>query len=106
MSKTESWTDIVTNELAIVLYLPSKNQIQDIALKNENTLGRFSSSSDADIQIDSPVVSRKHGKIYLQDDYFFYEDLSSTNGTYINGVLYGRESENGKYKNILKIIKR
>lgn len=103
MSKTESWTDIVTNELAIVLYLPSKNQIQDIALKNENTLGRFSSSSDADIQIDSPVVSRKHGKIYLQDDYFFYEDLSSTNGTYINGVLYGRESENGKYKNILKI---
>ena len=103
MSKTESWTDIVTNELAIVLYLPSKNQIQDISLKEENLLGRVSSNSDADIQIDSPVVSRKHGRIYLQDDYYFYEDLSSTNGTYINGVLYGRESENGKYKNLLKI---
>lgn len=103
MSKTELWKDIVTNELAIVMYLPSKNQIHEFNLKEDNLLGRAIANSDADIQIDSPVVSRKHGRIYLKEDYFFYEDLSSTNGTYINGILYGRESESGKYKNLLKI---
>ena len=103
MSKTESWTDIITNELAVVMYLPSKNQLQEFPLKEDNLLGRTNINSDADIQIDSPVVSRKHGRIYLQDDYFFYEDLLSTNGTYINGVLYGRESGTGKFKNLIKI---
>ncbi|MBD5394189.1 MAG: ATP-binding cassette domain-containing protein [Lachnospiraceae bacterium] len=103
MSKTESWTDIVTNELAIVVYLRSKNIIEEYKLKDENTLGRSTNGLALDIAIDSPVVSRKHGRIYLHEDYYFYEDLSSTNGTYINGELYGRESSNAKYKNLLKI---
>lgn len=99
MSKTEAWTDIVTSELGIVVYYPHKGSISEYALKNENTIGR----ADSDITIDSPIVSRKHGRIYKQDEYYFYEDLSSANGTYINGVLYGRESDNGKFKNLLKI---
>lgn len=103
MSKTESWADIVTDQLAVVLFVPSKRQIKEFALKEDNLIGRTSSGGNPDIPIDSPVVSRKHGHIYLQDDYYFYEDLSSTNGTYINGTLYGRESETGKYKNLLKI---
>lgn len=103
MSKTESWTDIVTNELAVVLFVPSKQKIEEFNLKKENLIGRLNSNGVVDIPIDSPVVSRKHGHIYMKDDYFFYEDLSSTNGTYINGILYGRESETGKYKNLLKI---
>lgn len=103
MSKTESWTDIATDELAIVLFIPSKQQIEEFALKEDNLIGRLTSNGNSDIFIDSPVVSRKHGRIYMQDGYFFYEDLSSTNGTYINGVLYGRESETRKYKNLLKI---
>ena len=103
MSKTESWTDIVTDQLAIVLFVPSKQQIKQFALKEDNLIGRMSSDVSPDIPIDSPVISRKHGHIYLQDDYYFYEDLSSTNGTYIDGILYGRESEDGKYKNLLKI---
>lgn len=103
MSKTESWADIVTDQLAIVLFVPSKQQIKEFALKEDNLIGRVSSNGNPDIPIDSPVVSRKHGHIYWQDGYYFYEDLSSTNGTYINGTLYGRESEKGKYKNLLKI---
>ncbi len=103
MSKTETWTDIVTDQLAIVLFVPSKRQIKEFALKEDNLIGRTSSGGNPDIPIDSPVVSRKHGHIYLQDDYYFYEDLDSTNGTYINGTLYGRESEAGKYKTLLKI---
>lgn len=101
MSKTETWTDIVTEQLAIVLFVPSKWQIKEFALKEDNLIGRTSSVGNPDIPIDSPVVSRKHGRIYLQDDYYFYEDLSSTNGTYINGILYGREAKTEKYKNLL-----
>lgn len=103
MSKTEAWSDIITNEITVVLYLPSKNQIIEYDLKEENLIGRLTSSTTADIPIDSPVVSRKHGRIYMQDDYYFYEDLSSMNGTYLNGELYGREAESGKFKNLLKI---
>ncbi|MDE7277878.1 MAG: ATP-binding cassette domain-containing protein, partial [Lachnospiraceae bacterium] len=103
MSKTEAWTDIVTDKLAIVLFVPSKRQMEEFVLKEDNLIGRMSSNGNPDIPIDSPVVSRRHGHIYKQDDYFFYEDLSSTNGTYINGILYGRESKTGKYKNLLKI---
>ena len=103
MSKTEAWTDIVTDKLAIVLFVPSKRQMEEFVLKEDNLIGRMSSNGNPDIPIDSPVVSRRHGHIYKQDDYFFYEDLSSTNGTYINGTLYGRESKTGKYKNLLKI---
>lgn len=103
MSKTESWSDIITNELGLVIYLPLKNHIQTIPLRDENILGRATINSNADIKIDSPIVSRTHGRFFIQDDYYFYEDLSSTNGTYINGVLYGRESANGQYKALLKI---
>ncbi len=103
MGKTEAWDDIVTGDLSVVLFLRSTGQISEYKLKNENTIGRTSSTGSVDISIDSPVVSRNHGRIYMQDDYFFYEDLSSTNGTYINGILYGRESKEGRYKNLLKI---
>ena len=103
MSKTEAWTDIVTDELAIVLYSHKTGQIAEYSLMNENTIGRVSSEAYMDISVDSPIVSRRHGRVYKQDGYYFYEDLSSANGTYINGVLYGRESESGKYKNLLKI---
>lgn len=103
MSRTESWTNIVTADLAIVAYYPAKELLQEFKLKDNNVFGRKGNEKEIDIQIDSPVVSRKHGKIYLQEEYFFYEDLSSTNGTYINGILYGRESEHGKYKHLLKI---
>lgn len=33
------------------------------------------------------TVSRKHIKVYKQDDRWFIEDLDSTNGTYLNGEL-------------------
>ena len=38
MSKTETWTDIVTDQLAIVLFVPSKRQIKQFALKEDNLI--------------------------------------------------------------------
>lgn len=97
MNKTELLSDVITNDLAMVMYLPAKNKIQIIKLENENIIGR----SNADIPIDSPIVSRMHGKIFLQNDYYVYEDLSSANGTYINNSLYGEKT--GVFKHLLRV---
>jgi pSer/pThr/pTyr-binding forkhead associated (FHA) protein len=38
-----------------------------------------------DIQIDNIAVSREHAKICRGPNYYFIEDLNSTNGIFING---------------------
>jgi ABC-type multidrug transport system ATPase subunit/pSer/pThr/pTyr-binding forkhead associated (FHA) protein len=40
---------------------------------------------DVSLQIDSPGVSRRHARLYLQDGQYFLEDLNSSNGTFLNG---------------------
>ena len=45
-------------------------------------LGR---NADCDIAINSPVISGSHGCFFLQDGCWNYQDLNSTNGSYING---------------------
>jgi DNA-binding winged helix-turn-helix (wHTH) protein len=47
----------------------------------ENILGR----DDADIQIDSPTVSRRHARIRISGTEAVLEDLGSKNGTFANG---------------------
>ncbi len=39
---------------------------------------------DADIQLDSPFVSRGHAKIVFEGGYWFIQDLNSKNGVYKN----------------------
>ncbi|MCL0099709.1 FHA domain-containing protein [Dehalococcoidia bacterium] len=51
-------------------------------------------SSDVDITIDNPFVSRRHCQIRFQDHSFHVSDLGSKNGTYVNGVrLCGSEEK-------------
>ncbi|MFN4258922.1 MAG: SpoIIE family protein phosphatase [Gemmataceae bacterium] len=47
-----------------------------------NVVGR---QSDSDICLESRAVSRHHARIVLQEGAFFVEDLSSSNGSYLNG---------------------
>lgn len=49
--------------------------------KDTVILGR---APEADIFIPNLAVSRKHGRIFKKNGKWFYEDLCSTNGTYIN----------------------
>ena len=49
---------------------------------SELSLGRDTSN---DIVLEDPEVSRRHARIYVQGNYYFIEDLGSTNGTSING---------------------
>ncbi len=38
-----------------------------------------------DIQIDNIAVSREHARIIKGPNYYFIEDMSSKNGTFVNG---------------------
>ena len=38
-----------------------------------------------DVQIDNVAVLREHAKIIRGQNYYFIEDLNSTNGTFVNG---------------------
>ncbi len=52
--------------------------------KFETVLGR---GSDCDIQVDDPLVSRRHATIRFREGRFEITDLNSSNGTYLNGNL-------------------
>ncbi len=46
------------------------------------TVGRL---SDCDLEIPSPLISRRHARLSYENGATTLEDLSSTNGTYVNG---------------------
>lgn len=62
---------------------PSKGDSYD--LKGEECfIGR---RADNDVQIKDRSISGKHLRLFKKGGQFFLEDLKSTNGTYINGVM-------------------
>ncbi len=56
--------------------------------KDNNVLGRISNTSDVDIKLDSPVMSRIHGTIFKENGCYYYLDAGSTNGTFVDGKYY------------------
>ena len=51
--------------------------------KEEILIGR---SSDCKIQLLVDGVSRKHARIFFNNEEYFIEDLGSTNNTYVNDI--------------------
>lgn len=107
MSKTEIWSGENSGKLSVIVIETSIKKIQIFDIEDGMIIARDTDRSDADIDIkvDSPIVSRPdatvsrrgHGRFSKKDDYFYYEDLNSTNGTFLNGKLLGRESEDRRY---------
>ena len=59
-----------------------KNLSDLLEYKSELIFGR---SIDCDITLEDSHVSRRHTKVYKENNTIWVEDLNSTNGTYING---------------------
>lgn len=71
--------------LAAMIYIhrgPSKGSRYLITSSGAN-IGRAASN---EIFLDDVTVSRKHGEITFLDKSFFFSDLGSLNGSYVNGV--------------------
>jgi len=59
-------------------------------ITDELTIGRSETST---VVVDAPNVSRRHARIFLEEDRYWVEDLGSTNGTHVNDVeIDGRRS--------------
>ena len=58
-------------------------QAREILLSGQDVvIGR---DPQADLVIPSPLVSRRHARLYPEDGYYLVEDLGSTNHTFLNG---------------------
>lgn len=101
--KTEVWAETSFSEFNLIVYSMSNDKVTEHIVNADTTIGRLANSGEADIKIESPIVSRKQGRFFYQDEYYFYEDMNSTNGTYINGRLLGREAEDKKTRCMLRI---
>ena len=82
--------DDVLTEFRLLIY-SAYHGFEDHRINDTVTIGRMFSSSGKDIKVDSPIASRTHGRFVKTDSGFEYIDMLSTNGTFINGVLYGAQ---------------
>lgn len=62
--------------------IPGQLNMVDIGKSTKTTVPHF----DVKALPNSQIVSRNHARILIEGQSYFIEDLSSTNGTYINGV--------------------
>ncbi|MCX7958042.1 MAG: FHA domain-containing protein [Deltaproteobacteria bacterium] len=68
--------------MSSIKILLGEREISTHPISKENILlGR---APEADIFIPNLAVSRKHGRIFKKNGKWYYEDLCSTNGTYLN----------------------
>lgn len=95
MAKTVIYSECSAKNAALILF-DERHVIETSALGVLTTLGRSADRSVCDIRIDSPIVSRVHGEIAMIDGQYYYKDLNSTNGTYVNRVLIGQNSAEKK----------
>ena len=74
-----------------LLVFTNYNGFTNYVIDESVGIGRMANEKSGDIKVDSPIASRSHGQFIRQDDGFVYMDMNSTNGTFINGILYGSE---------------
>ncbi len=65
---------------SFLIALPSGNKIP--LDKDSTTIGR---SQDNDVKVENRFISRHHCRIFREGYRYFIEDLSSSNGTFVNG---------------------
>jgi hypothetical protein len=74
----------------IVARSPSLASGTEIALDGGVTIGR---SRGSELPIADAYVSHTHARVFLRGQYFFIEDLGSSNGTFLNGTRITREAQ-------------
>jgi hypothetical protein len=66
--------------------IDGEKEIKYPLYKSEITIGR---SSENDIDIRRPTISRRHARVFLKGSGSYIEDLDSKNGVYVNSVKVG-----------------
>ena len=82
---------------AKLFVLDKTGHIREIQLEGRMTIGRETENTQVDICLKSAIVSREHGEFVAHHGEYFFRDLGSVNGTYINGELHGKEKGNHSF---------
>ncbi len=69
----------------------NRNTVITITKNSQITIGR---ETDNDFQIHDIMSSRKHFKIFHEKSKYYIEDLSSSNGTFVNGKRISKQELN------------
>lgn len=84
---------LITKARKITGYLGIKETSETFKMEMDGSIdewvfGRLlkKGNGDVDYMVPGTTVSRKHFKVYIEDDDFYIEDLGSSNGTTVNGV--------------------
>ncbi len=59
---------------------------RDINLSGRAVIGRSEPKTEQDIKIEHMVLSKSHGEFYPENGHWWYRDLDSSNGSYVNGT--------------------
>lgn len=94
MEKTIRYTER-NDKSAILLILDKTGDVRKEKIKSHCLIGRKCEESKADVQVHSDLVSRKHGEIIQVKGNYYYKDLNSLNGTYINDTLFCKDNSMG-----------
>ena len=77
--KNEEAKSVTTYLLTIA---PQDTQGTEYPLEEEMFLGR---DEECEITINDSFTSHRHARIFLEENTLYLEDLTSTNGTFVNG---------------------
>lgn len=95
MKETILYTAPETADSATLYVIDKSAQIMKYSLSDYTKIGRDTPTSDATIKLKSSITSRQHGEIQRMNNFYYYRDVDSLNGTFINGVLYGKNAPDG-----------
>ena len=85
--------EIETNKEEAMLYVfKSNGKMSKFMIEGICVIGRKSTQHNPTIAFESPIISRNHGEISCVNGKYFYYDHGSTNGTYVNGQLIGKNA--------------
>ncbi|CUS49000.1 MAG: ABC-type efflux pump hybrid permease / ATPase [Idiomarinaceae bacterium HL-53] len=90
---------LLSDRILSVLKADSVEKVGRIKVSQDNVIiGR---NPDADVYVAHPSVSWRHAKLTKSGENYVIEDLGSTNGTYVNGVLIKNPTQLRKNDEIL-----
>lgn len=75
----------------LIIFTDIKNEPKIIKLDKDMSIGRAVPGNTPDISLESPIVSRNHGKFTVSPDGFYYTDNDSFNGSFVNGILFKQD---------------
>lgn len=77
---------------AYLIVLDTSMKVKEYKVSDHMIIGRYTEKSVCDIKLHSSIVSRNHGEITKINQSYYYKDLKSTNGTYVNEIYLGKDS--------------